>query len=83
MLSCYFCGVSLYLRCWDIRCCRCFFGCSGICMAELFAVADAFGDAVVSAWMRYLLLQMLFSCQLCINCIFNLLISRLVDAHFH
>ena len=25
MLSCYFCGVSLYLRCWDIRCCRCFF----------------------------------------------------------
>ena len=60
MLSCYFCGASLYLRCGDIRCCRCFFGCSGICMAELFAIADAFGDAVVSAWMRYLLLQMLF-----------------------
>ena len=40
--------------------------CRGICMARIFAVSDAFFDAVVSAWMRYLLLQMLFSCQSCI-----------------
>lgn len=49
-----------------IRCCRCFFGCGGICKSGIFAVADAFFDAVVSARVRYSLLRMLFSCQSCI-----------------
>ena len=51
MLSWYFCGVSWYLHDWDIRYRRCFLGCCGICMAGIFAVADAFFDAVISAWM--------------------------------
>ena len=38
----YFCGVSWYLHDWDIRYRRCFLGCGGICMAWIFAVADAF-----------------------------------------
>ena len=43
-----------------------FFGCGGICKSGIFAVADAFFDAVVSARVRYSLLRMLFSCQSCI-----------------
>ena len=35
-------------------------------MAGIFAIADAFFDAVVSAWLGYSLSQMLFSCQSCI-----------------
>ena len=46
--------------------CLLFLWCCSICKAGIFAVSDAFFDAVVSAWMRYLLLQMLFSCQSCI-----------------
>ena len=45
-----------------IRCCRCFFGCGGICMVGIFDIADAFFDAVVSAWLGYLISQMLFRC---------------------
>ena len=66
IVACYFCGVSLYLRCWDIRCCRCFFWCCGICTIEIFAIADVFFGAVVSARLRYSLSQMLFWCQSCI-----------------
>ena len=42
------------------------FWCSGICKSGIFAVADAFFDAVVSARVGYSLLRMLFSCQSCI-----------------
>ena len=35
-------------------------------MAGIFDIADAFRDAVVSVWLEYSLLQMLFSCQSCI-----------------
>ena len=62
----YFCGVSWYLHGWDIRYRRCFLGCGGICMAGIFDIADTFWDAVVSVWLEYSLLQMLFSCQSCI-----------------
>ena len=62
----YFCGVSWYLHDWDIRYRRCFLGCGGICMAGIFDIADTFWDAVVSVWLEYSLLQMLFSCQSCI-----------------
>ena len=39
-----------------------FFGCGGICKSGVFAVADAFFDAVISAWLGYLISQMLFRC---------------------
>ena len=55
-----------YLQEWGIRYRRCFFWCGGICKSGIFAVADAFFDAVVSARVRYSLLRMLFSCQSCI-----------------
>lgn len=45
-----------------IRCCRYFLGCGGICMVGIFDIADAFFDAVVSAWLGYLISQMLFRC---------------------
>ena len=34
--------------------------CCGICTTEIFAIADTFLDAVVSVWLRYSILQMLF-----------------------
>ena len=37
-----FLGMLWYLHDWDIRCCRCFLGCGSICIAGIFAVADAF-----------------------------------------
>ena len=40
-----------------------FLGCGGICKSGVFAVADAFFDAVISARVGYLLLQMLFLMQ--------------------
>lgn len=45
-----------------IRCCRYFLGCGGICMVGILDIADAFFDAVVSAWLGYLISQMLFRC---------------------
>ena len=66
-----------------IQCCSYLCGNRCICTALIFTVADALFYTNVSTTCFSLSLQILFSLPIIYNCIFNLLISRLVDAHFH
>ena len=71
----YFCGVSWYLHDWDIRCCRCFLGCGSICMAGIFAVADAFWGCCGICMTGIFAVADAFFLPVMYNCIFNLPIS--------
>ena len=79
----YFCGMSWYLHDWDIRYRRCFLGCGGICMAGIFAVADAFWGCCGICMTGIFAVADAFFLPVMYNCIFNLPISWLVDTHFY
>ena len=71
----YFCSVSWYLHDWDIRYRRCFSGCGSICMAGIFAVADAFWGCCGICMTGIFAVADAFFLPVMYNCICNLPIS--------